>query len=102
MTQDVDDVPPPRLATFKLTASGQPTLRSENQFDGRTGDFAAFPSRYVVRASGVDHHGRWWAKDAARRFAASLSESVIIEVPVYFYCPAWGRVFDTTREQASL
>lgn len=70
------------------------------QFEGRTGDFVAFESRFVVRVfpvfgstDFVDYHGRWEDREEALKFARTCERgSQVIEVAPYWYAPAFGRV----------
>jgi hypothetical protein len=99
------------LVTLNSTPSHQPTTEET----GRTGQWYAFPSRYVVdlhtdlgatkfepaeRRTTV-FHGRWWDIEGARHFAASApGPNDVREVPVYWYAPAFGRV-DPTKTPAA-
>jgi hypothetical protein len=95
-----------RIVTLPVNAAWQPVFPSF-QYRDQTGDFYAYPSRFVVDSvypdgDVVTHSGKWWDEDGAKRFARSLANgdhprAVIREVELYWYAPAFGRV-DATEE----
>ena len=85
------------LVTLFKTPSHQPTSIDT----GVTGQWYAFPSRYVVDlhtdlAEGrrtTTMHGRWFTREQAQRFAWSApGPNEVREVPEYWYAPAFGKV----------
>ena len=101
-----------KTKTVTLNVNG--AWQATSVVTGKTAEFYAFSSRYVVDSHIVvaegDHrvttfHGRWHNIEGARRFAASCggrdnpdtlqvgqTAVVVREVPEYWYAPAFGRV----------
>jgi hypothetical protein len=91
------------FATFPCNGAWQPCY-PQFQHENNFGQFRVFSSRFIVRTTvkyagkiigSTDHHGRWFDRKDAERFAASCSgraEVEVIEVKEYWYCPAFGKV----------
>lgn len=81
-----------KLVTLPVNGMWQPCGAEEAK--GRTAEFWAFPARFaVVSEFGTRHHGRWWDREDAERFARTMwGPATVEETTPYWYAPAFGRV----------